>query len=66
MNCACLYFVYFLAGSEELTYLRGLTYRYTDVILMCFSIDNPDSLKNIETKWMPDVQSNCPGGSYYY
>merc|ERR1712018_974687 len=32
----------------------------TDVILMCFSIDSPDSLDNIPEKWTPEVRHFCP------
>ncbi|CAF88687.1 unnamed protein product, partial [Tetraodon nigroviridis] len=32
----------------------------TDVILMCFSIDSPDSLENIPEKWTPEVKTFVP------
>ena len=34
------------AGQEDYDRLRPLSYPDTDVILMCFSIDSPDSLGN--------------------
>ena len=34
------------AGQEDYDRLRPLSYPDTDVILMCFSIDSPDSLQN--------------------
>ncbi|KAK6177767.1 hypothetical protein SNE40_015802 [Patella caerulea] len=37
-----------------------LYYPDTDVILACFSIDNPDSLENISTKWNQEIQQFCP------
>merc|ERR1712000_229138 len=37
-----------------------LSYPDTDVILMCFSIDSPDSLENIPEKWTPEVKHFCP------
>ena len=40
--------------------LRPLSYTDTDVILMCFSIDSPDSLDNILEKWSPEVAQYCP------
>ena len=40
--------------------LRPLSYPDTDVILMCFSIDSPDSLENIPEKWVPEVKHFCP------
>ena len=39
---------------------RTLSYPDTDVILMCFSIDSPDSLENIPEKWTPEVKHFCP------
>ncbi len=35
------------AGQEDYDRLRPLSYPDTDVILMCFAIDSPDSLENI-------------------
>ena len=35
------------AGQQDYGCLRLLSYPDTDVILMCFSIDSPDSLENI-------------------
>jgi len=48
------------AGQEDYDRLRPLSYPHTDVILMCFSIDNPDSLANIPEKWTPEVRQFCP------
>jgi len=48
------------AGQEDYDRLRPLSYPDTDVILMCFSIDSPDSLENIPEKWTPEVKHFCP------
>ncbi|KAL5016247.1 hypothetical protein ScPMuIL_005836 [Solemya velum] len=48
------------AGQEDYDRLRPLSYPDTHVILMCFSIDNPDSLQNISEKWSPEVKHFCP------
>lgn len=45
------------AGQEDYDRLRPLSYPDTDVILMCFSIDSPDSLENIPEKWTPEVNN---------
>ena len=47
-------------GREEYDRVRPLSYPDTDVILMCFSINSPDSLKNIPKKWTPEVKQFCP------
>ncbi|XP_078347286.1 ras-like GTP-binding protein RHO [Oculina patagonica] len=47
------------AGQEDYDRLRPLSYPDTDVILMCFSIDSPDSLENIQEKWTPEIKHFC-------
>ncbi|KAJ8321714.1 LOW QUALITY PROTEIN: hypothetical protein KUTeg_000185 [Tegillarca granosa] len=48
------------AGQDDYDRLRPLSYPNTDVILMCFSVDSPDSLENVQTKWTPEVRHFCP------
>ncbi len=31
-----------------------------DVVIMCFALDNPDSLQNITDKWVPEISGKCP------
>ena len=49
------------AGQEEYDQLRVLMYSDADVVIICFSIDAPDSLANVTDKWAPEVQHYCPG-----
>lgn len=49
------------AGQEDYDRLRPLSYPQTDVFLCCFSITRPQSLENIKSKWVPEVQHHCPG-----
>jgi len=37
-----------------------MSYEDVDVILCCFAMDNPVSLKNIQNKWFPEIRSHCP------
>ncbi|KAI7887708.1 small GTPase superfamily [Mucor mucedo] len=48
------------AGQEEFDRLRSLSYNDTHVIIVCFSIDNKDSLENIPNKWIEELQEGCP------
>lgn len=48
------------AGQEEYEILRPLSYPNTDVVLLCFSIDNRDSFENAMQKWIPEVRHFCP------
>lgn len=38
------------AGQEDYDRLRPLSYPDTNVLLICFSIDSPDSLENVPEK----------------
>ncbi|KAL3311549.1 GTP-binding protein Rho1 [Cichlidogyrus casuarinus] len=48
------------AGQEDYDRLRPLSYPNSDVVLICFSIDSPDSLLNVREKWLPEVKHFCP------
>jgi len=49
------------AGQEDYDRLRPLSYPDSDVILICFSVDNRDSLENVTEKWNPEVLHFCDG-----
>ncbi|KIE01196.1 small GTPase-binding protein, partial [Metarhizium majus ARSEF 297] len=49
------------AGQEDYDRLRPLSYPDTHVVLICFAIDSPDSLENVEEKWIPEVLHFCQG-----
>ena len=46
--------------QEDYDRLRPLSYPQTDVMFVCFSIENVDSFENIESKWIPEVRHHCP------
>ncbi|KAK9895028.1 ras-domain-containing protein [Cystobasidium minutum MCA 4210] len=47
------------AGQEEYERLRPLSYSKSHIILIAFSIDTPDSLDNVLSKWIEEVRSIC-------
>lgn len=49
------------AGQEEYDRLRPLSYPDTDIILICFAVDNVVSLQNVRDTWYPEVNHFCPG-----
>lgn len=49
------------AGQEDYDRLRPLSYPDSNVILICFSIDSPDSLDNVQEKWISEVLHFCQG-----
>ncbi|KAL1923982.1 uncharacterized protein VTP21DRAFT_7017 [Calcarisporiella thermophila] len=48
------------AGQEDYDRLRPLSYPDSHVILICFAIDSPDSLDNVQEKWVSEVIHFCP------
>mmetsp|Transcript_13480 Transcript_13480/g.24395 ORF Transcript_13480/g.24395 Transcript_13480/m.24395 type:complete len:191 (+) Transcript_13480:153-725(+) len=48
------------AGQADYDRLRPLSYRDTDVFLVCFSVVNPDSFDNVKEKWQGEVKHHCP------
>ncbi len=49
------------AGQEEFDRLRSLSYDDTQAIMLCFSVDNKDSLENVSTKWVAEIAEHCAG-----
>ncbi|KAK0640560.1 GTP-binding protein rhoA [Cercophora newfieldiana] len=46
-------------GLEDYDRLRPLSYPDTHVVLICFAIDSPDSLDNVQEKWISEVRHFC-------
>ena len=40
--------------------LRPLIYPNTDIFLVCFSVAEPASFKNVKEKWVPEFKRFCP------
>jgi Ras-related C3 botulinum toxin substrate 1 len=49
------------AGQSDYDRLRPLSYRDTDVFLLCFSVTSPASFENIMEKWYIEIQHYAPG-----
>lgn len=48
------------AGQGDYDRLRPLSYPQTDVFIACFSVTNPNSFKNVYTKWYPELHHHAP------
>ncbi|KAJ2756131.1 hypothetical protein GGH94_003163 [Coemansia aciculifera] len=48
------------AGQEDFDRLRFLCYPDANIIIICFSVDSPDSLHNVYDKWHPEAEQNSP------
>lgn len=40
---------------------RRFAYGRADVVLVCFSVVHPRSLRNVVNHWFPEIQNLCPG-----
>lgn len=52
------------AGQETYDRLRTLSYYDTDVFIVCFSVEDKDSLENVKTKWIPEIKEYRPNTPY--
>ena len=43
------------AGQEDLENIRVLSYTGTDVFLICFSVIEPTSFQNVQSKWLTEL-----------
>ncbi len=48
------------AGQADYDRLRPLSYRDTDVFLVCFSVVSHASFENVKEKWVDEVKYHCP------
>ena len=48
------------AGQEDYDRLRPLSYTDTHVVLIAFSVNRKDTLKNVSLKWITEVSHFCP------
>jgi len=46
------------AGQEEFDQLRPLSYPGSDIVCICFSLVDEESLMNTRDKWLPEVQDH--------
>jgi small GTP-binding protein len=51
------------AGQEEYDRLRPMSYNKCDVVLICFALNNQESLKNVSERWLPEVREYAPKAS---
>lgn len=47
------------AGHEDYDRLRPYSYPGSHTALICFSVDSPESLENVETKWISEIKTFC-------
>lgn len=48
------------AGNDNFRQIRPRSYQQADVVLICFSVANPNSLANVQRKWINEVREHLP------
>jgi len=48
------------AGSDDYNTLRPLSYPGTDVFIICFSLVDLETFRNVKNKWYPEITSHNP------
>ena len=48
------------SATQDFDRLRPLSYKDTDVFVVCYSIVSPTSLENVRIKWIPEIRHHCP------
>lgn len=53
------------AGQEDYDTIRPLSYKETDLVLLCYTIENRKNLSNISQKWLMEIKNYCPKAGYF-
>lgn len=48
------------SGDAGYDRVRPLSYNDADLVIICFAVDNPDSMENVVSKWIVEVREHCP------
>lgn len=48
------------AGGECYDRLRPLSYPQTDIFIICFPINSPESFDDVRVKWLPEISHHSP------
>lgn len=53
------------AGQEAYDSVRPMSYTMTDLVMLCYSIEDKNMLVNIKEKWIPEIKNFCPTASIF-
>ena len=52
--------LYDTAGAVEYKKVRVQSYIDCDVVAVCYDLSNPESVRNVYAKWLPELKQFCP------
>lgn len=53
------------AGQEAYDAVRPMSYTGTDLVLLCYTIENQEILPNLTEKWLPEISNYCPSAAVF-
>ncbi|AFM99130.1 Rho GTPase [Encephalitozoon hellem ATCC 50504] len=53
------------AGQEDYDTIRPLSYKETDLVLLCYTIENKKKIPNISRKWLMEIKNYCPTSQFF-
>lgn len=53
------------AGQDDYDTIRPLSYRETDIVIICYTIENRKNISNIENKWLLEIKNYCPNAAFF-
>lgn len=48
------------AGNDNFRQIRPRSYQHADIVLICYSVANPNSLASVQSKWIAEVREHLP------
>ncbi|AWP05638.1 putative rho-related GTP-binding protein RhoH [Scophthalmus maximus] len=48
------------AGNDNFRQIRPRSYQQADIVLICYSVANANSLANVQHKWIAEIRENLP------
>ena len=57
---SCRMLIYDIPSPDDYDRLKPLCYDDTDIVLLCYSMDNPESYEMVASKWYQEIRFYCP------
>lgn len=48
------------SGNDNFKQIRPRSYQQADIVLICYSVANPNSLASVQNKWIAEIRENLP------
>lgn len=48
------------AGNDNFKLIRPRSYQQADIVLICYSVANPNSMASVQNKWITEIREHLP------